>query len=756
MTDIPFSRLNQIKAGQEFKHYHILEQIGEGGQGCVWSALDRQKNQIVAIKFSETPESNDKKSPDDILLEKQIGKLTQLRHPYILPMMDFGASAQMRYIVSPYIPGGSIEDLISAGPIPPQKALLYAAKIASALDYLHERAIIHRDLKPSNILMDLRQNIYISDFGLARVISNSTQAMHTGRGTPFYAPPEQHTMSEALPQSDVYSFGILLYEMLTGQLPWKGEHVLGIQQLQAREELPDPRELIPDLPADLVKVLRRITETLPEARPVSAGAAMKLLYTVFDIPPIQVATAEDWNENAIRDLNALEIYQTSASRWRPDDAATIPLSLTSFAIIDSSEQAEQAQQSSPRMMLQIAIAYGYQHESWWQRTESLEDRLAVASALLQFEQEAVRQRTVQLLLSDSQLREQMFSVEDPFIKSLVKGIGLLQDHATRQAIFPLLREILPVARKWQQTAISEQGDALLAYHALEDSDAGNDAARLIGHLGAESALLTVFKTATAERRLGALLAVLQEVGNLPASIPLRFRFETFSEWVLSQAFASPARLGLVALTSLAGSALGLGIYTFLTYRLAVFLDSARILFAIQNGIFIGAGFALGVPLVRIIVERFPQVTTWHRLVFATLLGSLPIGSAFLLYHTLLLQRYEILRPETPGQLLWLLLGFLLISLGFALAGLVRSRWGQFALAASGFWLALALSWAAHLAFSPPPFPLLYYEYTWPAGQVLIYNTMISLFSAIGAFSLPIRSRAAAPARQPNLPSASSR
>ena len=750
MSELPFSRLNEIYSGQEFKHYHILEQIGEGGQGCVWSALDKKNNQVVAIKFSETPESNVKKTPDDLLLEKQISKLMQMRHPYILPMMDFGASSLMRYLVSPYIPGGSLEDIIDKGPQPFQDALAYAAKIAAALDYLHEQEIIHRDLKPSNILVDLHHNIYLSDFGLARVLSDSTQAMHTGRGTPFYAPPEQHTMSEATARSDVYSFGILVYELLTGQLPWQGDKVLGVQQLQTKETMPDPREIIPDLPERLVSVLSKITETVPAARPDSAGKAMELLYDAFNMAPLVIASPKDWDVTAIQNLNALEIYQQSVSRWH-SLKSTIPLTLTAFAMIDSSQQTEQARQVTPQFMLSTAITYGFHHEKWWQNISSQEDRLAVATHLLQDEHEATRQRVARMIVEDERLRTQKFSPDDDFIKAVVKAIGLTEDGKTRRSLIPFLIEVLPAGKKWHEIVIGQKEDALLAYQALENSPAGNQAAQLIGHLRAEKALTTVFKTARPSRQLPALLSTLQAAGNLPASIPPYNRLETLAEWILAQAFTAPNRLTLLALQVLLGTALGFGIYTYSVYRLAAILDTARFLTATQHGFFIGSGFALSVLFIRITVERFPQLPAWKRLIAACLPGGLIFAIVFLLYHSLLLERYELLDPGRLNQSSLFLAGCWVIALGFALGSLARHRIIKMLTAATGIVAALFGTWWAHLHLAVSPFPMLYYEYTWPVSQVLILIFLIATPTALSAYLINLNQRATRPAAQPNRP-----
>ena len=755
MTQLPFSRLNAIHTGQEFKHYRILEQVGEGGQGCVWSALDKEHDRIVAIKFSETPEAIEKQSVDDVLLEKQVGKLLQLHHPYILPMLDFGAAPKIRYVVSQFIPGGSLQDIILRGPLPPENALQFAAKIAAALDHLHQQEIIHRDLKPGNILLDLRHNIYLSDFGLARVISSKTQVMHTGRGTPFYAPPEQHTLSEATPQSDVYSFGILLYELFTGQLPWNGEKVLGVQQLQTKEELPDPREIIATLPEALNNVLRQATQILPEARPLSAGDVMKMVYAAFKVDPITVASQKNWDEQAIQRLSARQIFQTSVQNWKSLDS-TVPLTLTSFAIVETGQSHEELQQAAPQFVLLTAISYGYHHQEWWQRTARIEDRLEVAGHLIRHDQEPVRQRAADLLLEDGQIRGEKFQPDHNFIASVIKGIGLIENTYTRKQLLELLYEITQPEKKWQHTVIGKQQDALLAYQALESSPTGDAAARLIGHLRAEQALQTIFKTASPARRLRTLQMILQTIGNLPASIPAYPRIEAFAEWVLEKAFENPNQLVMLSLLTLIGTAFGFGVHTYTVYRLAAFLDNARLVTAIQHGIFIGFGFAISVPLIRISVERFPKIPAGQRLAFSSLMGALILNITFLLDQTLLLERYEVLNFSAIPQTLLIGLGSWLIAFGIALSGLKENIGYKILTSTAAIFLALAMSWWAHINPALQTFPILYYEYTWPASQVLGLMLVVSIPTAIASSVFSIKSRVFPPAKRPNRPSASSR
>src|SRR3972149_6348501 len=125
--------LSDLRSGYQFQHYQLLEQIGAGGQGIVWSAEDRGRNDIVAIKFNEILDS-EQQQIDDEMFERQLGKLLSVQHAYILPVYDYGLEDQVRYLVSPYIAGGSVYERIKGGPLPLEDALRFSTEGESALD----------------------------------------------------------------------------------------------------------------------------------------------------------------------------------------------------------------------------------------------------------------------------------------------------------------------------------------------------------------------------------------------------------------------------------------------------------------------------------------------------------------------------------------------------------------------------------------------------------------------------------------------
>src|SRR5262249_6592198 len=142
----------------------------------------------------------------------------------------------------------------------PAQIARLALTIAHALDFIHERSIVHRDLKPANILLDSRADAYLSDFGIAREFGEtSTLTMNTPEGTLPYMSPEQLDLGRISPRSDVYSLGVLLFEMLTGKLPLGGQFILAIKQRQTHEQLEDPSTINPAIPTGVAAILRELT-----------------------------------------------------------------------------------------------------------------------------------------------------------------------------------------------------------------------------------------------------------------------------------------------------------------------------------------------------------------------------------------------------------------------------------------------------------------------------------------------------------------
>jgi serine/threonine protein kinase len=725
MPESQSARLSDFIPGYQFLQYQLLEQIGFGGQGIVWSALDNSHNRIVAIKFNEVGDP-EQKQESETQFKRQTSQLLRLTHPNILPLYDFGSILPVRYLVSPYVAGGSLQDRLISGALSNNEILDYSIKIASALDYLHAQGIIHRDLKPSNILMDFGNRLYVADFGLARMVAETTQALHTGHGTPPYAPPEQHTMREMTYKSDIYGFGVMLYQMFTRQLPWNGEKSLGLQQLYSKEEIPDPREINPTLPPNIHQFLRVMTAANPDARPASATEAVKALHNAFGTP--MTAQPVITPRPTESDLAIDAMLKQSMSGWDPD-GGTIRLSLTKFAVLDL-EQKQSADETAaetgvPSFMLQNALTYGYDDDFWWSKVSNPKERLFIASQLLGKDNKVINERVVGHLVRDEQVRDSKAILPEKISMVFLEVAYTTDDPRFKVQIFNTLRALTPATKQWRETALGKTPDMALATLALEPPPAGGDAARLIGHLRSQLAVESVVKSVKGERRKTALLAIRETAGNLPATVSQDIRLEISFEWLYHRLFDQPLKLLSVYAWIALGVALSTGLQTYFTYRWPQFLDTLRIVSSIEKGVILGVILGFGIFVTRIIVERFPDSNPFLRVGLATLLGGVFLNIAFF--------TYDVLLTDTVPQGILISAGCLIISLAFAVGGLMRNRPLRIILSAVAVMTALAGSWWGHLLIARSGItmtPIFSYEYQWTMFQVLGMIIVVTLPMAI--------------------------
>ncbi len=221
--------------GVEIGQYKVIEHIGRGGMADVWSARDSRLNRMVAIKTIARDMSAD---ADPIsLFQREARTIAALEHPHILPIYDFGEFQGKLYIVMRYVTGGSLEDSLSRGPLPAVDVVRISRAIAEALDYAHENKVVHLDLKPPNILLDSQNAPYLADFGLATVVGPEGRVRNPGSGTLLYMAPEQLSAETIDQRADVYSFGLMLFHMLVGELPF-GSMPMALKQMQFQEQLP--------------------------------------------------------------------------------------------------------------------------------------------------------------------------------------------------------------------------------------------------------------------------------------------------------------------------------------------------------------------------------------------------------------------------------------------------------------------------------------------------------------------------------------
>jgi len=254
--------------GKKFGQFEIIEEIGRGGMATVYRARQASMNRTVAIKVLPRQMLHDPGFYERF--EREVDVIAHLEHPHILPIYDFGRAEDVPYIAMRYLGGGSLEQRLRRGILSLEELEKPLKQIAQALDYAHQQGIIHRDLKPGNIMLDENGNAYLSDFGIARVLgSDLTGSMIIG--TPAYMSPEQANGLPIDGRSDIYSLGVVVFELLTGRGPFQAETPMAILLKHISEPLPSIRELRHDIPESVERVIRQATEKDPDARYSSAS-----------------------------------------------------------------------------------------------------------------------------------------------------------------------------------------------------------------------------------------------------------------------------------------------------------------------------------------------------------------------------------------------------------------------------------------------------------------------------------------------------
>jgi serine/threonine protein kinase len=273
---------------QVIGNYQIEERLGRGGMATVYRARQLNMHRDVAIKIMSAELASD---PQFVArFEREAKVIASLEHPRIVPVHDFGHEGDLFYLVMRLIEGETLYDRMLAGPLPPQTAAKLIAQIAEALDYAHERGVVHRDLKPNNILLDDYDNVYMMDFGLAKLVAATSNLTETGMvlGTPAYMAPEQWRGDPVDARTDVYALGVILYEMICGQPPFEGADTPFTLMYKHLNDTPQPpREILSSLPASVDAVILRALAKDPDDRYPSAGALARDFAAALEGAPIE-------------------------------------------------------------------------------------------------------------------------------------------------------------------------------------------------------------------------------------------------------------------------------------------------------------------------------------------------------------------------------------------------------------------------------------------------------------------------------------
>jgi len=259
----------------------VEEKVAEGGMAVVYRAHDSVLNRKVAVKVMRPELSRDAQYRERFKMEAKAA--ASLSHPHVASVYDFGEHEGDLFIVMEYLSPRTLKELIAQqGPMPPRAAVEMGVQICDALKYAHANGIIHRDIKPQNVLFTADGRVKVADFGIARVVGPSGGLTAPGEviGSVYYISPEQARGERATERSDLYSAGAVLYEALTGRVPFEGESAVAVALKHVQEEPRPPRQLNSAIPADLEMVLLRAMRKDPIARYGSAQEMMEDLARV--------------------------------------------------------------------------------------------------------------------------------------------------------------------------------------------------------------------------------------------------------------------------------------------------------------------------------------------------------------------------------------------------------------------------------------------------------------------------------------------
>ncbi len=277
--------MTQIGTGLKLDdRYELKELIGQGGMALVYRAVDHRTGHDVAVKILRPEYARDKEFLERFDWEADAA--SKMTHHNIVNLLDVGQVDSIRYLVMEYVRGKTLKDVIKEmAPMPYDIAGQIAIRILSALQHAHSNGIIHRDIKPQNILVHSEGHIKVADFGIARIAGTSTQTgSSTVMGSVYYFSPEQASAKNVTAASDIYSVGVVLYEMLTGTVPFNGDTPVAVALQHISSEPRPVTELVPEIPASMERIVRKAMEKKPENRYQSAMEMAQDLHRALHDP----------------------------------------------------------------------------------------------------------------------------------------------------------------------------------------------------------------------------------------------------------------------------------------------------------------------------------------------------------------------------------------------------------------------------------------------------------------------------------------
>ena len=313
------------------ERFRLEEKVGSGGMSSVYRAFDPTLERQVAIKLMHRDISSD---PDQLeRFRREARAVARMNHPHVVTVIDAGEDDGAPYIVFEYVEGETLKERIRRqGRLPVAEAVAYAIEIARALECAHSHKLVHRDVKPQNVLIDRDGRAKVTDFGIAR--SMEAQGLTaTGRvlGTTDYVSPEQALGHDVTEQSDIYSLGIVLYEMLTGEVPFRADTQVAVAMKHVREPLPDVQRRRPEVSAALAAVVERATAKETANRYATVAEMVHDLEEVLAIEAARTGSATGEATTVLRSLSG-DTADFAPARLR-HPRRTLFLSIAVLAIV---------------------------------------------------------------------------------------------------------------------------------------------------------------------------------------------------------------------------------------------------------------------------------------------------------------------------------------------------------------------------------------------------------------------------------------
>src|SRR5229473_2950945 len=280
-------RRSEDLLGRIIAGYRLLQVLGRGGMSIVFLAQrldDPQDRVAIKILMPSTAPTPEEFVSFQARFMREAQSAYHMHHEHILPVLGYGQEQGLFYMIMPVITGGTLTTRLASasGPLPLAEVARYLDQLAGAIDYANQHGVVHRDIKPSNVLIDTRGSVYLVDFGIIHLFDSGLYALDeaptslttTGRmyGTPAYMAPERFKGEQAEPATDIYALGVMLYLLVTGQLPFKADNPIAVGMKHLNEMPPSPRSLRPDLPEPAEAAILKALAKEPADRFASAGA----------------------------------------------------------------------------------------------------------------------------------------------------------------------------------------------------------------------------------------------------------------------------------------------------------------------------------------------------------------------------------------------------------------------------------------------------------------------------------------------------